>query len=664
MLITRLPAAGDVPPRADRVWYAPEPLRIPAREPGRAERVARIYIWRLLDDRAHEWDERIETSLCALDRYLWRRAHGQRSARWACSLAQLIDSPFAEVLGWRRHVRGGRVYYFYADGVTRMTRAQFIRAHRKQLQRWLDALQDCGLVRHTPERDNRGQWWRTVIELQAVEPIADEALMRKVRRRLRGFRARERRRQARRRVDAHGVARPPRRRRLDEIVRRSAKPNSATRRRLALGRQLGRHERDRRRSVEHGILIAAERRAAHAAAAPTRAGQARGHLTHPYGASPTVKLSPQPQSITSPRIRSEVGQTAESSFIPLDQFRLLAEESGARVSDHTLAAVARFRAELLAWESEGVSDARTGSGCSEVVRAPRATPWRDDDWMRDRFAVQLQARAQRVLGCAVGETPTWAQLRDAWAVLRYGLDAVLDDEACDPLRARGAYAPRTRRMLFAAIALYDRHVDERPEGWPASGAAALTVIAADHRPGDLAGDVVRLDQLARRMAARARYNDAERLRAAQRRAQARLSVTGPSPDLAAMLDAATPRTIDALMARWLDRRRAGGRVDPEQLRRELRDHLLAAGEHPGHGPAARAFVDEQEERIYRHRYAHERAGTWEADQPERSPYPPDGMTRLQWTYNTEIADGIWRLPRTWLERRAELGAPDAPSSAG
>ena len=106
-------------------------------------------------------DDRLETRAYAVKRYLFRLGHAARSARFACSIEQLVMG-LAPVMGWDTPRRGGS------------ERARFVRAHRKSVQRWLDDLQAAGLVDHEPERDDGGCWWRTQIVLLAA-PTPDSA---------------------------------------------------------------------------------------------------------------------------------------------------------------------------------------------------------------------------------------------------------------------------------------------------------------------------------------------------------------------------------------------------------------------------------------------------------------------------------------------------------
>src|SRR5205809_73895 len=76
------------------------------------------------------------------------------TARYACSIAQLVMG-LAEIMGWRN----------IPERRNKAAVARFVKAHRASVQRWLDWLGHAGLVSHTPQQDEEGFWWRTVIEL-------------------------------------------------------------------------------------------------------------------------------------------------------------------------------------------------------------------------------------------------------------------------------------------------------------------------------------------------------------------------------------------------------------------------------------------------------------------------------------------------------------------
>ena len=137
--------------------------------------------------RLHEWDARLEASAIAVLAYLWRRGRGEKwagcsgSARYGCSLAQLVIG-LAPIMGWRG----------IPDRGDEQAVARFVKRHRKSVQRWLDWLQLAGLVSHTPQQDEEGFWWRTIIELHPVPQLPAELLHEAIDRRA-GWTARERR---------------------------------------------------------------------------------------------------------------------------------------------------------------------------------------------------------------------------------------------------------------------------------------------------------------------------------------------------------------------------------------------------------------------------------------------------------------------------------------
>jgi hypothetical protein len=209
----------------------------------------------------------LETRVYALKRYLFRLGHSARSGRFATSVEQLVVG-VAPVMGWGCVPRDGA------------ERARFVRAHRKSVQRWLDDLQAAGLVEHEPERDNRGQWWRTqIVLLAAPEPTPEE--LRVAAARARGWRGRERARRRRARAAPS----------LAAIRDRSAVPSASTCRRVARERAGVVYALRRRARVEEQVARAAAVRGS------------CGVLTHPFGAPPasataSVASEPDPSSAT------------------------------------------------------------------------------------------------------------------------------------------------------------------------------------------------------------------------------------------------------------------------------------------------------------------------------------------------------------------------------
>ena len=119
---------------------------------------------------------------------------------------------------------------------------------------------------HTPQQDEEGFWWRTIIELHAVPQLPAELLQEAVRpaRRLAGPRA------------PQNAART--RRNLTAILRRARLTQRAEAR-------SGRSQRRRELARD------AERQRVRALVAASLADAARTHVTHPFGASTTSRSS-------------------------------------------------------------------------------------------------------------------------------------------------------------------------------------------------------------------------------------------------------------------------------------------------------------------------------------------------------------------------------------
>jgi hypothetical protein len=250
-------------PATARASGQPARSPIPA-EPGRVELLALAQVARERAGRAYAGDERLETSLYALKRYLWRLGHSSRNraGTYATSLPQLVTG-LAPIMGWRRTtLRDGRQIP--------LSRAALVRAHRRTVQRWLDWLAAAGIADHIPERDQDGNWWRTRIVLH-VTPAIDPGRLAAARTRLRNRGRRERRAAAR----AHRRRRSgqlQRRRDLRAITSASATPTGATRARLGRARS---------------CAIAAARRAQAVDAIRAPRPDSGDNLTHPFGAPST-----------------------------------------------------------------------------------------------------------------------------------------------------------------------------------------------------------------------------------------------------------------------------------------------------------------------------------------------------------------------------------------
>src|SRR5215217_9366484 len=170
-------------PGEGRVWRSVERAPVPA-EPGREVTIALLQVVRRARGRVTAGDDRLETDVYAVKRYLYRQAHAERSGRFARSTDQLVAG-LAPIMRWGAVPRRG----------TR-ERARFFRRHRASVQRWLAWLHDAGLIELEPEIDNQGYWWRIVITLPNAPAPAPEQ-RHAARRRMRGWARRERLRRAR-----------------------------------------------------------------------------------------------------------------------------------------------------------------------------------------------------------------------------------------------------------------------------------------------------------------------------------------------------------------------------------------------------------------------------------------------------------------------------------
>lgn len=597
-------ASPHRPPDSEpRQWYRPARTAIPD-EPGRLVLVALLNQARHARGCRTAGDDRIETRAYAVKRQIWRWAHAQSTGRFACSVMQLAQT-LAPVLGWDPPPR------------EQLERERWLRAKRKTIDRWLTDLQAAGVLSYEGERDNRGQWWRTIITLHEA-PKPDDDYVTIARRRARDFKRRAARR---RRARQRRRQLPPRRRLrrsygpLDSVRERAVRPRRTTRRRIALQRSLTQHQVRRRRAVAAEI--------------------ARIHhekdQTHPFGAPP-------------------LGEHFTSSLDTAPRVDTPLQGSAARDSAQTST-------------SDGRSTDKTGARVRENLDSPSASqPFFDsterarveaDETILSRVAARRAARAPFLTraaaqaldrGRSVAESPSgavWsmARLREAWVVFRFG--ATLRDDLhvpppgpmSGPERVAdhgstdaGPKRPGLDQQAARAIATYEAHVAARPPGWPESGAAALCVLAATGRAATIAGDIARLRILATDMRAVLLHDDLGRLAAAKRRAEKRARPPAPPEG---QLHMRWNRAQPPQPRRW---------ETPELRRRRVRDELLRDGRHPG----LDADVN--------------RAG-WEAAQRHDAGEPahmdpavyrlPDGMTARAHRYLAEVADGRWTLPPGW-----------------
>jgi hypothetical protein len=593
--VTVAPTGSAVLPSPPRRWHPPERTPVPA-EPGRVTTNALINVARRARGCRTRGDDRIETRGYAVKRLLWRWACAQRSGRFACSVAQLVAG-LAPILGWGPPPAG------------RVERERWVRAHRKSVQRWLDDLQAAGVLSYEGERDDRGQLWRTVITLRpAPAPPQDE--LGRARERARSWRHRSRRRQRRRR---------PLRRSLEAIRRRSGRPQRAFRSRLARRRARELHERRRRAAVEAQIACADQEK----------------DLTHPFGAPPTSEISALTFATPiEPATHHSQGPATPNPAPTVMELDSLAAPTSARGRKNTVV-TRQAKPETTCTEETGAGAAPVDpwAGVQTRVAARRAA----SAWRRHEAARQALQRAHVLAVAPMGRGWGLGRLREAWVVFRFGteLGETFEAPRSGPERVgdhgsgdAGPTRPGQLRRATGAIALYEAFAEARPSGWPAAGAAALCVLAAQRRAATLEGDISRLRLLAKDMRAAALHADPDRVERARRRAERRADASASGGSQGAL--------------RFVFRQaRGSGRArfeTPELRRLRVRDELLRDGDHPGLSP-----------NVFR-------AG-WEAAKRRQAgadPWGdpvlyrlPDGLTERAQRYQRELADGRWALPEDW-----------------
>jgi hypothetical protein len=510
---------------ARRRWYRPAREPLPS-EPGRLLVCALLARARRARGCVTPGDDRLETRVYAVKRYLFRLGHAARSAHFATSIEQLVVG-LAPVMGW------GAVPARGAE------RARFVRTHRRSVQRWLDDLQAAGLVAHKPERDQAGRWWRTQIVLVAAPaPDAHDLCVARGRAHTWGRRERVRRRRRRRG------------RSLAAIRRRSVPPGLRSRTRLGRARATAAREARRRVAVERTI----------AAGQVVREG--RGLLTHPFGAPPTSAGAPGSPSRLRREQTSRVGAPASARSAPTSK---VAPAFAAGTGAHAPAASARAPAAAPPAPkecSDKIGRLPPGEFDVAVVRrvAERERRFSESVALRREHVVR---RSQEVIDWPRGRACPLGRLMEAWLTHRHGAEAA----ATHGTRAAGSSSGALARRTARAVTLYEHYAHQRPPGWPATGPAALCALADQRRAAVLAGDVARLLALAKAMRAAALLSDQQRVPRAADRARRRRETPAGLPRFAFRI----------LPARW---------ESAEQRRVRVRDELLLAGTDPAAWPNA------------------------------------------------------------------------------
>lgn len=516
---------------------------LPAQPVG-VEVLAAVRLARQQRGRAFEWDARLETSVIAVLSYLWRRGRGEKwagcrgSARYGCSVAQLVIG-LAPIMGWKG----------IPDRADEQAVARFVKRHRKSVQRWLDWLQLAGLVSHTPQQDEEGFWWRTIIQLHAVPQLPAELLQEAIDRRA-GWPARERRRNARGRL-----------RNLTAILRR-ARLTKAQRRSRGVARR-------------RELALHAERQRVRAQVAQSLADAAKTHVTHPFGASTTSRSSLEQLSQQETLNRRLTGARAR-----------LSESATATETSTTGTERERPRStEELRWVVY-----------NEIKR--RRFERTDQEWAP--FLHSPARRLEELLSWSDGRSLARWRLIEAWIVAAHGPYMAVAGGFRLAFWSEQAehHGPRLER----ALARYTRYADARPAGFPVGAIAAFAHFLADHTPRQdgpehgMAYDVQRFNELTKQMsayahyardghlqlaAARARRRDRARELAEQVNGQLQLRFRAAGGGLSGRLRIAS----ELLDSDYPAHRAAGRKLYGQAKRTERlgeRDERLRAGQHPGH----------------------------------------------------------------------------------
>jgi hypothetical protein len=512
-------------------------------EPVGVEVLAAIKQARTRLGRVFEWDARLETSAIAVLAYLWRRGRGERwagrhgSARFACSIAQLVIG-LAPIMGWPIRPRRGQ-----RDAVAL---ARFVKAHRKSVQRWLDWLQLAGLISHTPQQDEEGFWWRTIIELHP-RPELDPGLLEEAIDRRGGWSARERRRETR-----------GRRRNLTAILRRARLTRAQRRARSAARRRALAERADRERV--RGLVAASLQRAAQ----DTSDATLRSETT----SRSSLENKSHPESFN----RGLTGTRARlSNSASIPEAQTTSHEEG---------------------ESPAAEDLRWA-----VYREVMAKRFAHTDGEWQPHIAASTRRIEQLLDWPAGQAcPRW-RLIECWTINAHGPNIA----AAGGFRLAFWSEQREHHgaRLERALARYSRYVQARPPGWPHSPIAALARFLSGHTPPQdgpehgMAYDVQRFNELTKQMSAYAHYTRPEHLELAARRARRRQR-----------LDELAARVNQRLRFRLRDTgaqalvRRASGLLDSQHPNHQAagramyahaqraeqlaeRDQRLLAGRHPG-----------------------------------------------------------------------------------
>lgn len=559
----RPPARGKRP-GTDRTWRPPAQRKL-VDEPGRVLTTALVHELRRGRQCRTQWHDGYEATLNVVRRTCHRLAHGAKSARFATTLEQLtvalakagVNPKWGEIPPPRTQER-----------------RDWIRRRRATVQRYLLDAQLGGLITATGVKDDIGHWWRTEIEVLQAPAVADE-LLQLVSARIKGFDRREakRARAHERRCEAQG--RVLSRRELALVVQAARALTKAQR--AKLGR-------------EHGRAIAWSR----------RFNSETKVLGHPVGAlAPNgaqrafsrTEDNPQHRTMNRRGVRERPRPGSPGWVRPL--------RGRDRHHETNPCSVQTFQANgdehEVTERGGGPSGSANGAGLppeqrsgSDSGRLPGRTGFFDASPIELRRAAQIAETA-----------PSGAQLTPelleaivhTFHLRRYGSHAAL--------QTMGTWRPRVAGdKLGRWIAEYERWSTYRPDGWPASGIAALLTFATFEDPATATVQVTASDESTYTWTEQRQLLDRpqvlagalERLRLLTRLMRAAATIYGKQPRRQRPVDPAAytdPRTTPASAAPKITFRKpeAAGNLYPESptVRRErIRDQLQLAGDTPEH----------------------------------------------------------------------------------
>ena len=327
----------SAPPRR---WHPCPKAPLPP-EPGRVPTNAGVNVTRHAKGMTTVGDDRLEQRANMLRRLLWKWGHRHHSGHFSTSIWQIVEA-LAPAMGW------GPV-----PPKDDPDRERWLRAHARNVRFWLEHLQGAGIISFEHERDNRGQAWRTNITLhKAPDPPADELAAAK--RRHKAFKAR-RRIQARRRR-----AHPERKRRgrlLEHIRRDSARPQAATRRRLAIARACA--------LKDHRAAAVA---AAAADAALDPSPLLTKHRAHLFKAPPSEEPSQSENVFTTPEVCSDRTGVTRARASGLDDVVAALESSPETASAREPERVGELGVREMQGAAAVAHDARRAAGARRRAR--------------------------------------------------------------------------------------------------------------------------------------------------------------------------------------------------------------------------------------------------------------------------------------------------------